>query len=694
MTEIRRLRNIALVGHTGTGKTSLNEHLLVQARVLSRPEPVETGRTVSDHTDEEIRRGISIHASLSHLSWRDTKINILDTPGSGDFAGEVVASLRVCEAAVLVVGSRSGVQVETLKVWRYLAGHRLPRLVFINKVDKAASDFWQTLDDLRAHFAVPFLPVTIPLGHDLDHRGVINLLDMKAYRLSAPGNPELASEIPSEFRAEAERARVLLIEEAAEADEILLDKFAEAGTLDTEDITAGLRAGLERNQFVPVFCGSALLGSGLMPLLDFLAWEAPSPFRVVEPCVTGEKERVISPEGSFSGLVFKTTLDQFAGRLNYLKVVTGTLRHNTEAFVPRLNRTVRIGKVYTALGKKLMEVDALEAGDLGVIAKVDEVRASDTLCPADDVIHYLPLELPQPAHAVAIAARAQKDDDRLSDLLVREAEQDPTFTVRYDPVTKETVLQALGELQLGIVLDKLRSAKIDFLTRAPRIKYRETLTAPAEAEFTHKKQTGGHGQYAKVLMDFRPLPSGGGFQFTSTLKGQAVSKGYWPAIEKGVLEALAEGCLAGYPVIDVAANLQDGKEHAVDSSELAFKLAARGAFLEAASRAHPILLEPVMNLRLAIESRHLGEVLADLSARRGKVLGQEALGPELLEVRAQVPQAELQTYALQLKALTSSTGSFEAAFDHYSPLGARETAALVKEYQAHRKAGDHDAGHL
>jgi len=690
LADIRRLRNVALVGHTGTGKTTLNEQLLFHGKAIPKAEAVETGRTVSDFTNEEIRRGISIHTTLSHLMWKDTKINLFDTPGSSDFSGEVLAAFRACESAILVVGARSGVQIETLKLWRYLVDHQMPKMVYINKVDKASSDFWETLGDLKDKFSVPFLPVTIPLGHDEDHRGVINLLDMKAYRFNKAGNPEVAIEIPSDFLAEAKKARYALVEEAAEADEELLDRFAGADDLDTEDIKKGLQLGLASNQFVPVFCGSALLGSGLVPLLDFLAWDSPSPYHVVEPCVSGEKERIISHEGEFSGLVFKTTIDQFAGHLSYIKVVTGKLTHNSEAYVPRLGKTVKIGKLMLSLGKKLVETDELDAGDVGILARSEELKTNDTLCQPGDIIHYLPLELPRPVHSTTISAKVQKDDDRLSQLLVKETEQDPTFSVNYHHDTKETILSTLGELQMSIILDKFRAAKIDFLTKPPRIKYRETITKAAEAEYTHKKQTGGHGQYGKVLMDFQPLARSSGFRFSSTLKGQGISKGYFVAIEKGVHEAMEEGFLAGYPMIDVAANLQDGKEHAVDSSELAFKMAARGAFREAMAGAHPILLEPVMNLSVFIEEKYLGDVLADLSGRRGKVLGQESWGRDLIIVKAQVPQAEVQQYALQLKALTSSTGAFEAEFDHYSPMSAKDSEPLVKEYQAHRKAGEHE----
>ncbi len=684
-TETQKLRNFSIVGHGGTGKTSLFEQILFQGKVIPKAERVESGRTVSDFTDEEIARGLSIHTTLGNITWKGTKLNLFDTPGASDFSGEVISAFRASESAVLVVGARSGVQIETLKLWRFLDAHSMPRMIFINKVDKAASDFWQTLDDLQEKFSVPFIPVSIPMGHDEEHRGVINLLENCAYFLDPSGQGETQGEIPPEFQKEASKARLNLIEEAAEGDENLLEKYASTDTLSDDEIKQGLRQGLARNQFVPVFCGSALLNSGIVALLDFISADSPSPFHVIEPCVSGEKERQISPEGEFSGLVFKTVLDQFAGRLSFVKIVTGSLNHGKDFFVPRLGKSFKVGKIFTCQGKKLQEVGDLSAGDIGIVAKIDELKTNDSLCPSEDVIHYLPLELPRPVHAITVAAKAQKDEDKLNQILVKEAEQNLTFQVLYNHDTKETIISSMGELSLAILLDKIRNAKIDFLTRLPKISYRETLTRSAEAEYTHKKQTGGHGQYAKVLMDFHPLPRGEGFSFSNTLKGQNVSKGYLPAVEKGVQEAMLEGFLAGFPLIDLKANLSDGKEHPVDSSELAFKLAARGAFREALTQAHVILLEPIMMVSLFVEEKYLGDILADISGKRGRVLGQESFGKDIVVVKAQIPHAEMLQYALSLKALTSGTGAFEMEFDHYSPLGSRETELLVKDYQAHRR---------
>lgn len=681
------LRNISIIGHTGTGKTTLTEQLLFSGGSIPRAEKVESGRTVSDYTDEEIKRGISIHTTLSHIFWKDTKINLFDTPGSADFVGEVILSLRASECALMVVGARSGVQIETLKLWRELGNRNFPRMVFVNKLDKADTDYYETLEELRDKFRVPFIPVSIPMGHDVDFKGVINLLDMKAWYYDPSGGKEKSGEIPPEYLEAAQKARLTLMEEAAEGDEELLDKYVDSGSLTDEEIKKGLREGLEKNAFVPVFCGSALHNCGLVPLMDFTAFDSPSPFKIEEPCVYGEKSRIISPEGAFSALVFKTTNDQFAGKLSFVKVVTGKLTPGCESYNPRTQKKEKISKVFITQGKTVEEVPELSAGDVGVLAKMEGLGTNDTLCPPEDVIHYLPLQLPKPVYSLAINAKQNKDEDKMSGLLVKAGEEDLTFQIRFNPETQETVISSMGELQMGIILDRVRASKIEFLTRVPKIPYRETITRPAAAEYTHKKQTGGHGQYGKVMMEVKPLHRGEKFEFTNSLKGQNLSKGYLPAIEKGVQEAMEEGILAGYPVVDVSVNISDGKEHPVDSSELAFKLAARGAMKEAFSKAGAIILEPIMNLSIYIEEKYLGEILADLSSKRARVLGQEPIGKDIVEIKAQVPHGEMLQYALQLKSMTSGTGAFDLEFDHYSQLGPKESQMLIHEYEVHRKAG-------
>ncbi|OHD11510.1 MAG: GTP-binding protein [Spirochaetes bacterium GWB1_48_6] len=681
------LRNLSIIGHTATGKTTLTEQLLFSGGVIPKPEKVESGRTVSYHTEEEIKRGLSIHTSVSHIFWKNTKINLLDTPGSGDFVGEVILAFRATECALVVVGGRSGVQIETLKLWRELNHRNLPRMVFVNKLDKADTDFFETREELKDKFQIPFIPVTIPMGHDRDFKGVISLMDMKAWFYSPDGKKETPGDIPAEYQELAQKWRLTLMEEAAEGDEELLEKYVETGTLDEEEIKKGLREGLEKNTFVPVFCGSATHNSGLIPLLDFTAYDSPSPFKIEEPCIYGEKTRMISPEGKFSGFIYKTTNDQFAGKLSFIKVVTGKLSNESEAYNPRTQKKEKIGKIFISQGRVLEEVSELSAGDVGLLSKYEHLATNDTLGPSDDIIHYLPLQMPKPVHSLAINAKQNKDEDKMSAILIRAGEEDLTFQIRYNHETKETVISSMGELQMGIILDRVRSAKIEFVTRVPRIPYRETITRGAAAEYTHKKQTGGHGQYGKVMMEVKALPRGDKFEFTNTLKGQNLSKSYLPAIEKGIQECLHEGILAGYPIVDVGVNVSDGKEHPVDSSELAFKLAAKGALKEAFGKCGPIILEPIMNLTIYIDEKYLGEILADLSAKRARVLGQEPIGKDMVEIKAQVPQGEMMQYALELKSLTSGTGGFDLDFDHYSQLGPKESQNLIHEYEAHRKAG-------
>jgi len=682
------IRNIAIAGHGGTGKTSLTEQMLFVGGSIQRPETVENGRTISDYSSEEIDRKMSIHTSLSSLSWKETKINLLDTPGAPDFIGEVVSAYRAAEASVLVVGARSGVQIETIKLWRRLNNRHMPRMVFINKLEKANTDFFSVMEDLKDKFDTTFIPVTIPIGHDVDYEGVINLLDMKAYYFTDQGHLEDVRDIPENMKEQADKYRLILVEEAAEGDEELLDKYVEEGTLSTEEIKKGLHEGLTENLFVPVFCGSALLNSGIAPLLDFIAFDSPCPFRVEEPCITGEKSRFISPEGEFSGYVFKTSIDQFSGKLSYVKVITGVLKPGTEAYNPREEKKEKITKIYKPMGKNITEVTELSAGDMGILAKIDSVRTNDTLCQPDDIIHYKSLALPQPTYSLTISAGSQKEEDKMAQLLGRKSEEDLTFQVRFNPETKETVMSGMGELQFGLILDTLRkNNKIEVQTKVPKIAYRETLTRAAEAEYTHKKQTGGHGQFGRVVLRIEPLPRGEDFQFVNEIKGGSISKGYMPGLEKGIKEGMSEGFLAGYPVVDMKVTILDGKEHPVDSSEMAFKLAGKGAFKEAMGKAGAIMLEPIMNLRVFIEDQFMGDVLSDLSSKRGRVMGQEPIGGGITEIDAQVPQAELLRYSIDLRSITSGTGAFEVEFSHYDPFSGKEAEELIKQHKELVAAG-------
>lgn len=669
------LRNISFAGHGTTGKTTLVESLLFTASAIDRAESIESGKTTSDFTEEEISNKYSIRTSLSYAAWKDHKINLLDTPGASDFIGEVVAGFRATESAVMVVAARAGVQIETIKLWRRLDQRTMPRIVFVNKLDEERADFRTAVADLSEKFGMTFVPVSIPIGDGSDFQGVVSLIDMKAYMSPGAGGKESAVEIPDSMKDAVEEARADLIAAAAEGDEELEMKYLEEEDLTPEEIVRGLALALKANKVVPVLAGAASLNSGATGLLNFVTQVAPSPQSAADVIVSSdgeESEVAVDSGGSFAGVVFKTSIDQFSGKLSFVKVITGTLSGDTDLYNVREQKKERAGKIFNALGKKLDETSSVPAGDIAVLAKVATAQTNDSLATPDKPVTFRALRLPQPVHSVALEAVNRKDEDKLAQMLTRATEEDKTFIVKYNPETKETVASGMGELHLNMILDKIKETQnIEVSTRVPRVAYRETVTKSAEAEYTHKKQTGGHGQYGRVVIKTKPLPAGEVYAFTNEIKGGAVSRGYVPGIEKGFHEAMEHGVLASYPVVGIGITLVDGKEHTVDSSEMAFKLAARGALNDAMSRAAPKLLEPVMSLNVFIDEEYLGDVLGDLSGRRGKVLGQEQLGGGIIEIKAHVPQAELLRYSIDLRSITSGTGGFELEFDHYEPISGK-----------------------
>lgn len=684
------IRNIAIAGHGFTGKTTLTEHLLFTGGRISAPETVESGKTVSDYTEDEKKAGSSIHTTLADLKWKDCKINILDTPGTSDYIGEVVASFRAADSCVVTVDSRSGVQIETIKLWRRLDGRNKPRVVYVTKMEQDRADFDAVLDNLRERFDKPIVPVVVPVGTGAEFKGVIDLVEMKFYAAPGTGSAEAGVEVPSDMQTIVDTYRPLMVEAAAEGDDELTEKFIMEESLTTDEVRRGITEGLRENKVVPVLCGAALQGSGIAALLDFLVTAAPSPDGLAEVAhtddeVEGSEHTVpISGNGVFSGFSFKTSIDQFSGKLSFFKVVTGNLTHDSELYNPRDNKKERASKIYHALGKKLEETDSLSAGDIGILAKLQTVHTNDTLCSHEHVVHYKPLALPQPVYAVAIEAESKKDEDKLAAGLSRITEEDKTLQLSFNAETKETVLAGMGELHINQVLDHIRETqKIEIATRIPRVAYRETITKSSEALYRHKKQSGGHGQFGEVSIQIKPLERGAVYSFENAIRGMAVSKGYIPGIEKGLHEAMDEGFVAGFPAVDIGVTLVDGKEHPVDSSEMAFKLAAKGALREAAQKAGPVLLEPVMKLLVFVEEQYLGDVLSDLSTRRGRVQGQESLGGGIMEIIALVPQSELLRYAIDLRSITSGTGSFELSFDHYDPISGKVAEDIIRQAKEH-----------
>ncbi|MDR2134205.1 MAG: elongation factor G [Treponema sp.] len=678
------IKNVAIAGHGQTGKTTLFEHLLFTGGAIPRPETVESGKTTSDSTQEEIERKISIHTALAHIERNGKKVNFFDTPGSSDFTGDVILSFRASEFVLLAVDGRSGVQIETVKLWRNLETRRKPRGVFVTKLDDERADFEKVLEDIKEKFKVTPVPFTLPMGKGAGFKGVIDVLNEKAYPV--PGDAvEKESPIPDEYRDAAAAAREKLIEAAAEGDDGLMEQYIEKGSLSTEEMRKGLVEALSEHKIVPAFAGVATKNSGLVPFLDFIAETGPSPRTAQDVVLDPEgKEHTVSldPDRSLAAMVIKTTYDQFSGKLSWIKVIDGRLSADSEALNVSENKKERIGKLYICQGKKLEEVKELFAGDVGIIAKSATLRTNDTISSDDSALKFLPLRLPEPVHSVAVNAVAKKDDDKLGEFLVRAAEEDKTFQYFFNTETKETVISGMGELQINIILDKIKvNQKIEVETHIPRVAYRETITKKASAEYTHKKQTGGHGQYGKVVLDIAPLGRGEGYKFENKIFGGAVPKNYIPGVEKGVAEGMARGTMAGYPVVDVEVAIVDGKYHPVDSSELSFKLASRNAFREAMRQANPTLLEPIMNLTGFVEEKYLGDVMSALSGKRGRILGQDSVGG-IAEIHAEVPQAELLRYSIDLRSITSGTGSFSVAFDHYAPISGRIAEDVIKAAEA------------
>ena len=676
-----RIRNVALVGHSGTGKTTLMEQILVHGGVVPKFDP---GKSVSDCTEEEIARKISIYSAFAHFDWDGRKVNVIDTPGSGDFIGEVVAALGAAECAIVVVGADVGVQIETANLWRRMEREGLPRIVFVNGMDKEHANFDAVLEDLSGTLGGTFVPLTVPIGAGDSFEGIVDVVGQRAALRARNGD----APVPDGMSDAVEERRLALMEGAAEGDDALMEKYLEDEALSDEEILRGLTSAVGAGQVFPVLAGSALHDAGIAPLLDAIVRTAPSPAGVtVQADGTGlTTDHSIDPSGPASALVLKTSVDQYAGRLSYVKVITGGLRSDADLICARTGAKIRLNKLSTRQGEKLEDVQELSAGDIGVLNKLNDVATSDTLHAPEAAVTYVPPDFPHPVHALALRTASKQDEDKLSEIIGRTADADPTFRVRYDGETRETVVAAIGELHLAVVLGRIRdSHKIEVETELPRVAYRETITRPAAADYQHKKQTGGHGQYAKVSLQIKPLPRGEKFRFENGTVGGSISRGYIPGVEKGVLEALESGVLGGYSVVDVEAKVVDGREHSVDSSELAFKLAAREATKAALAQAKPVLLEPVVDLVVLSDDQYLGDILSDLSSRRGRVLGQEPIG-SLQETRAQVPQAEMLRYSIDLKSMTSGTASFEMTFSHYAPISGK----VAEDVIARAKQSDED----
>ena len=577
------IRTIAIAGHGQSGKTSLLEALLFATGTIDRKETVESGRTTSDYSAEEIERKISIYSSLSHFKFNDKLINIWDTPGLSGFVGEVILAFRSSEMACIVLDGRVGVQIETIKFWRNLNSRNKGRFIFANKMDDAKANYEHCLEDVKKQFAVDAFPVTVPMYEGDVFKGVIDILHGMAYIME--GGKEKEVPIPQSYDAIYKEKLELLQAASAEGDDELMLKFIDEGSLTEEEVIKGLSLALKDNKIVPFFSGSALQGLGLTPLLRFIAEIVPSSEGALERATNNDGEDVsvkVDPLAPFSALVVKTSNDQFSGRLSFVKVIGGTLTSDSEVLNLREGKKERVGKLYKSIGKKMVEVSSLPAGDVGIISKLAFTKTNDTLAASQDVLPFVKLKTPWPIYSIAVSAKEKKTEDKITEALYKVCEEDMTVSFLFNSETKQNVLSGMGDLHTGIILSKVeKQTKVEIITSPPRIAYRETVQRKAQAEYTHKKQSGGHGQFGRVVLSIAPLPRGEQYSFSNAVFGGAISKGYIPGVEKGVLEAMERGVLAGYPVVDVAVTVLDGKEHPVDSSEMAFKIAGRNAFRNA-----------------------------------------------------------------------------------------------------------------
>lgn len=681
------IRNIALISHGGAGKTSLAEALLYTGGAVNRLGNIEAGTTTTDYDPDEIKRQVTINVGLAPLEWSGVKVNLLDTPGYFDFIGDLLGALRVADCAAVVVCAVSGVEVGTEKVWRYADEFNLPRLVLINKLDRENADFAGALAQLQKHFGIKVVPVQLPIGKEENFKGLVDLVEEKAFYFSDEGKKLDEAEIPEELRGEAETLREKLIEAAAETEDELLLKYLEGETLEREEILQALRRGIAECKIIPVLCGAATNNYGSGPLLDFIKTFMPSPLDrgEVDGILPGSEEkatRKVSPDESFAALVYKTLADPFVGRINYFRVYSGIMSPDSQIYNVNKEKNERIGQIFSMRGKNQIPMEEVVAGDIAAVAKLQQTATGDTLCDRSSPFQFLPIDFPEPVISFAVEPKTKGDEEKVSSGLSRFLEEDPTFRLERRAETRQTVISGLGELHLEIIVSRLAQkfgVEVDLST--PRVPYKETIRGRIKVEGKHKKQTGGRGQYGHVFLELEPRSPGEGLLFEDKIFGGVVPKQYVPAVEKGIREAMEEGVLAGYPVVDIGVRLVDGSYHTVDSSEMAFKIASGMAFRKGMEQAQPILLEPVMNVEIIVPDTFMGDIMGDLNGRRGRIQGVES-ADELQKVRAQVPMAEMFRYSIDLRSMTQGRGTFSMAFSHYEEVPhqfAEQVIAAAKE---------------
>ncbi|KAF0182099.1 MAG: elongation factor G [Nitrospirae bacterium] len=694
--DVSHIRNVAIIAHSGAGKTSLTEALLFNAGALDRIGTIEAGNTTTDYEPEEIDRKISVTSAVAYCDYQGTRINLIDTPGFINFIEDTRGCLRVADGAVVIVSALSGVKAETEKIWKYACEFEVPRVVFVNKLDKESADFANALSELQKSFDQEAVPLNIPIGEGNSFKGVIDVVRMKAYIMQ--GGKTVEAEVPADLKESAEEYRRKLVEKIAEADDALLEKYLEGTDLTSDEIVRGLKEASLTRRFIPVVCGAASLNIGVQQLLDVILLCLPnpeemsriSPIRGEHPKERKDVTRKPLQTDPLTAYVFKTIADPFAGKMSIFRVYAGVLKADSTVLNANSGAKERVGQVFYLQGKKHVPVAAVGPGEIAAVVKLKETNVGDSLCEEHHPIMLDRVKYAEPIISYAIAPKTKGDEDKVSTGLHRILEEDPTLRFVRDEESKEMIFSGMGQVHLEVALERLkRKFGVEVQMKTPKIPYRETIKAAVKTQGRYKKQSGGRGQFGDCWIEIAPLPRGGGYEFFDKIVGGVIPQQYRPAVEKGVHETMKEGILAGYPIVDMKVTLYDGSYHSVDSSEMAFKIAGSMALKKAFMEAKPTILEPIMKAEIVIPDDVLGAVIGDLNSRRGKVSGVDPQAGGNQKVVAQVPMAEMLTYANQLQSITSGRGLYSMEFSHYEETPGHVAQKLITERQAQKEEEHH-----
>ncbi len=672
------IRNIALVGHGSVGKTTLGEALLFNAKETTRLNRVDDKNSVLDFTDEEIARTITIGLKVATLNWNNKTINLLDTPGFPDFYGEVVSASKVADTFGIVIDATTGVDLGTDKAWALIQKEGLAGIFILNKMTRENIEYEKVIEDIKNNLTSSAALIQLPIGEGPEFKGVVDLVSGKAYEYNNGEAKEI--DIPANMKDKVEELKQELLETIASSDEELMNKFFE-DALSEEDIQKGFLTAIKNGEIYPICFADAHANVGVDKIMDVFTNYCPSPLdtkpkKVIDTKTNEEIE--FTPDKPFSGFVFKTTFEKHVGEMMYIRVFSGTLKSGMEVYNPNKNSNEKINQIYKLVGKDRKEIDEIPAGGIGALVKLKSTKTNDTLCDKSISVKYPPIEFPKTNVSMAIIPLAKGDEEKISNGLSKLSEEDPSFQFNFDPEIKQTLIHGLGTIHLEVIINKLKEKfGVNVTLEKPKIKYRETIKKKAEAEGKHKKQSGGRGQFGVAVLRFEPLPRGGGFEFVDEIFGGAIPAKFVPSVEKGVKEAFAKGYLAGYPIVDVKVTVFDGKFHPVDSSDIAFQIAASLAVKAAMENANPILLEPIMKVEVIVPEEYMGDIMGDLNSRRGRILGMEPMGKNQ-KINALVPESEMYQYSSQLRSMTQGRGTFSMEYETYEEVP-KETAKKIIE---------------